>query len=44
MAWTAPKTYISGAVLTAAEKNTYERDNMIALRGGGPARLGPAHR
>ena len=31
MAWTTPKTYTS-AVLTSAEKNTYERDNMNFLK------------
>lgn len=30
-AWTSPKTYTAGAALTAAEKNTYERDNMLYL-------------
>ena len=28
MAWSTPKTYVAGNVLTAAEKNTYERDNF----------------
>ena len=27
--WTAPKTYTVGSILTASEKNTYERDNML---------------
>lgn len=27
--WTAPKTYTVGAVGTAAERNTYERDNLL---------------
>jgi hypothetical protein len=40
MPWTAPKTYVAGAILTAAEKNTYERDNMIMLRAGGFALAG----
>lgn len=29
MAWTNPKTYVVSAVLTAAEMNTYQRDNML---------------
>lgn len=28
MAWTTPKTYTAGNTLTAAELNTYQRDNM----------------
>ncbi len=28
MAWTVPKTFVVGAVLTAAEFNTYLRDNL----------------
>lgn len=32
MAWTSPKTYIVGDPLTAAEMNTYQRDNMNALK------------
>ena len=28
MAWTAPKTFVSGAILTAAELNTHLRDNL----------------
>ncbi len=43
MAWTAPKTYVAGAVLTAAELNTYERDNMLALRSGSVAMTGQAN-
>jgi hypothetical protein len=31
MAWTVPKTYAVGDVMTAADRNTYERDNMNAL-------------
>ena len=31
MAFTSPKTYSSGAVLTAADLNTYQRDNMDAV-------------
>lgn len=31
MAWTAPKTYVALSVLTAAELNTYERDNLLFL-------------
>ena len=39
--WTAPKTYTAGAVLTAADLNTYQRDNFLetapakATAGGG---------
>jgi hypothetical protein len=29
MAWSAPKTYTAGAVLTAAELNQYQRDNLL---------------
>ncbi len=32
MAWTAPKTFVAGAVLTAAELNTHVRDNLLALK------------
>jgi hypothetical protein len=31
MAWTAPSTWVAGAVLTAAELNEQLRDNMVAL-------------
>lgn len=31
MAWTTPKTYASGDVLTAADMNTYQRDNLNAV-------------
>lgn len=31
MAWTSPKTYAANDVLTAAELNTYQRDNLTAL-------------
>lgn len=34
MSYSAPKTYIAGAVLTAAEKNQYERDQWLALQNG----------
>lgn len=33
MAWTAPATWVSGAILTAAQLNTQLRDNLLA---GGP--------
>jgi hypothetical protein len=33
MAWTAPSTYVAGAILTAASLNTNVRDNSLA---GGP--------
>ena len=36
MAWTAPKTYNVGDVLTASEMNTYQRDNLLALVGANP--------
>jgi hypothetical protein len=31
MAWTTPKTWIAGSVLTAAEMNTHVRDNLSYL-------------
>ena len=31
MAWTTPKTFTAGSVLTAAEMNTYVSDNTAAL-------------
>lgn len=34
MAWTAPSTWVAGAILTAAQLNTQLRDNMLS---GGPA-------
>lgn len=34
MAWTAPKTWVVGAVLTAADLNTHLRDNLAYLKGG----------
>ena len=33
MAWTAPSTFVAGAILTAAQMNTNVRDNSLA---GGP--------
>ena len=38
MAWTNPKTWTAAAILTAAELNTYVRDNTNFLKGatGGP--------
>jgi hypothetical protein len=33
MAWTAPSTWVAGAILTAAQLNTQLRDNLLA---GGP--------
>ncbi len=30
-AWTSPKTYTSGAALTASELNTHQRDNLLHL-------------
>jgi len=35
MAWTSPKTYRTGDVLTAADLNTYQRDNFEALAPNG---------
>ena len=32
MAWTAPKTWAVGDVLTASDLNTYNRDNLTALQ------------
>ena len=32
MAYTTPKTYNVGDVLTASDMNTYQRDNIVALR------------
>ena len=34
MAWTAPRTWVAGAVVTAAHLNQDLRDNLLALRGG----------
>jgi hypothetical protein len=36
MAWTAPKTWVVGEVLTAANLNVHLRDNLNALNGSGP--------
>src|SRR3990167_8406675 len=36
MAWTTPRTYVAGEIVTAAMFNT-ERDNQVALRAGGLA-------
>ena len=32
MAWTSPRTWVTGEVVTAAELNAHVRDNTIALR------------
>lgn len=32
MAWTTPKTWVAGSVLTAAELNTHVRDNLNVLK------------
>ncbi len=32
MAWTAPKSFSAGSVLTAAELNTHLRDNLLVLK------------
>ena len=37
MAWTAPRTWVAGAILTAAQLNTDVRDNEGELRAGGLA-------
>ena len=34
--WTAPKTWVTGEVLTAADLNLHLRDNLIALRDEAP--------
>lgn len=39
MAWTAPMTFVAGAVLTAAQLNTYLRDNLAET---GPAKTSTA--
>jgi hypothetical protein len=31
VAWTSPKTYAANDILTAADLNTYQRDNLLAL-------------
>lgn len=31
MAWTTPKTWVTGEALTAADMNTYIKDNQLAL-------------
>jgi hypothetical protein len=35
MAWTAPRTYVAGELMTAAIGNVHWRDNLNALRAGG---------
>lgn len=37
MAWTAPRTWVAGELVTAAIGNTHWRDNFIELRAGGIA-------
>ena len=37
MAWTAPRTWVSSELVTAALMNTHVRDNDTALRAGGIA-------
>lgn len=37
MAWTAPKTFSAGDVLTSSDMNTYVRDNMNAIAAVGVA-------
>lgn len=36
-AWTTPRTWVTGEVVTAAQMNTHVRDNLNELRGGGIA-------
>ena len=31
-AWTAPRTWVAGAVLTASQLNTHLRDNLLLLK------------
>jgi len=33
MAWTAPRTWVTGEVVTAALMNTHVRDNLLAVQG-----------
>lgn len=37
MAWTTPRTWTAGELVTAAIGNTHWRDNLNALREGGMA-------
>lgn len=37
MAWTAPRTWVSGEIVTAANMNTHVRDNMKAIGGADKA-------
>jgi hypothetical protein len=37
MAWTSPRTWVAGEVVTAALMNTHIRDNLTELRAGGIA-------
>lgn len=37
MAWTTPRTWVAGEVVTASLMNTHVRDNLDALRAGGIA-------
>lgn len=37
MAWTAPRTWVAGELVTAALMNTHVRDNLTELRAGGIA-------
>ena len=34
MAWTAPRSYTAGDLITAAILNTHIRDNLLYLKGG----------
>lgn len=40
MAWTAPATWVTGEVVTAAKLNEQVRDNMSALRSASVAQVG----
>ena len=37
MSWTAPRTWVTGELVTAALGNAHWRDNLLALRAGGLA-------
>lgn len=37
MAWTSPRTWVAGEIVTAANLNTHLRDNLSELRTGGLA-------
>jgi len=37
VAWTAPRTWVVGEVVTAAQMNAHVRDNLVYLKGGAGA-------